>query len=758
MKKIAERKNRNRRLYLSVISLAALSYSGTVSAQINNAAPANVPAPDNSTKVVNAGNSTNVTDLGNITIVGKLNQARSQIVPSLGASVYIHTQDQIQSQSQGDNAPLNQIILRSPGVVLDSAVDDGLHVRGEMANVQYRINDVLLPEGITGFGLEIDPRYVDTLQLITGSLPAQYGFRTSGIVDIQSKSGAFVNGGEAEIYGGSFDTIRPSFEYGGTSGNWNYFVDGGYEYNALGIENPTPSYNAIHDDTDQYKTFLYASRILSDTARVSFIGSASYSDFQIPNTPGLPVGTAPGGDAWNTTQGPATFNSSDLNERQNEQNYYGVVAYQKSAGDFNGQLSVFGRGSGVHFLPDPVGDLYFNGVASDVDRILYSGGVQADASYDLGDKHTIRGGAMALAEFVNADSTTTVFNVDTNGNPTGAAYPIVDNHNLNGQFYGLYLQDEWKIFPEFIVNYGARFDVFNSSFDNENQISPRINFIYQPTDWTTLHAGYSRYFTPPQVENVSGGDIALFNGTSNASEETNDSPVKAERANYFDAGISQKVAPGLQVGADGYYKTTRNQLDDGLFGQTLIPSGFNYAHGKIYGVDFTASYAKGGFSAYANVAWSKSLGKGAASAQFLWGNQYVVDYVNSHWIDLDHDQRVTSSAGVAYKWSESARYGARLYADAIYGSGLHQDGPATIANDPDDDLIPNGSTVPSYYTINVGAEQSFEVGRNQLLKARLDIVNLTDNIYEIRSGASVGVNAPAYGERLGFFGSISYVF
>ena len=78
----------------------------------------------------------------------------------------------------------------------------------------------------------------------------------------------------------------------------------------------------------------------------------------------------------------------------------------------NLQASVFGRNSDVHFTPDPVGDLFFNGVASDVDRNLYSGGLQADASYALGDKHTIRGGVMVLDEYVSADSTTTVFPVD----------------------------------------------------------------------------------------------------------------------------------------------------------------------------------------------------------------------------------------------------------------------------------------------------------------------------------------------------------
>ena len=288
------------------------------------------------------------------------------------------------------------------------------------------------------------------------------------------------------MYGGSYDTIRPSFEYGGTDGKLSYFVDGSYDHNALGIENPTPSHSAIHDVTDQLKTFAYLSYIIDDTSRVSFMGSASYSNFQVPNTPGLSAGTSPDGNPWL----PGNFDSSTLNEQQREQNYYGVLTYQKSVGDFNGQISVYGRSSGVHFRPDQIGDVYFNGVASDVERKLFSGGLQADASYNLGDKHTIRGGVMALDEVVFANSATTVFPVDANGDPNGALQTIVDNHRLTALFAGGYLQDEWKIFEKLTLNYGARFDVFNSSFDNECQLSPRANLIWQPSDSTTLHAGY----------------------------------------------------------------------------------------------------------------------------------------------------------------------------------------------------------------------------------------------------------------------------
>src|ERR1017187_6174355 len=165
--------------------------------------------------------STNVTKLENVTVIGKLDAARNQIVPDLGATVYTVSKAQIASQSQGENAPFSQVLLRTPGMAQDSSANGGLHLRGEHANIQYRINDVLLPEGISGFGQELDTHFVESLRLITGSLPAQYGFRTAGIVDLQTKTG-FENGGQASVYGGSYDTIRPSAEIGGSDGKLNY--------------------------------------------------------------------------------------------------------------------------------------------------------------------------------------------------------------------------------------------------------------------------------------------------------------------------------------------------------------------------------------------------------------------------------------------------------------------------------------------------------------------------------------------------------
>jgi hypothetical protein len=693
--------------------------------------------------------STNVTKLESVDVFGKLEAAREQIVPSLGATSYGISKEQIENLPQGENSGFNQVILRAPGVAQDGL--NQLHIRGEHANLQYRVNDVLLPEGITGFGAELDARFADDVHLVTGSLPAQYGFRTAGIVDIHTKNGAFEPGGEVGAYGGSYDTTKPYFSYGGSDGKLNYFVDGSYTHDNIGIENPTSSHNPIHDITDQFRLFTYLSYILDDTSRISFMGGLSYADFEVPNTPGLPPGTAPGGTNWSTELPFTTFNSANLNERQNEQNYYAIAAYQKSVGDLNLQIAPFARYSSVHFKPDTQGDLFFDGVASDVGHRVYAGGLETDLSYSLFEgKHTVRAGFMVLDESAPIHTTTGVFPTDANGNPTGAPFGIQDNSYLHALFFGTYLQDEWKVLPKVTLNFGARFDLIDS-FVDENQASPRVNAIYQPLESTALHVGYSRYFTPPALENVNNTSIPKFDGTSNESEVKSGDVARSERADYFDAGVTHKLLPGLQVGVDGYYKKAKNQLDDGLFGASLIPSQFNYREGAVYGVEFTANYTLGGFSTYANLAVSRARGKDVTSGQFLFGADDLA-YIRHHWIYLDHDQLISGSFGASYLWKRSDG-STRVYADALYGSGLRTDRTAS-----DGTTIPNGGSVPAYYSVSLGIEEGIKFHGKERLKARFDVVNITDNSYELRDGAGIGVNAAQFGMRLGFFGGISFVF
>src|SRR6185312_8163876 len=112
----------------------------------------------------------------------RLDEARSSIQPSLGASRYDFTPESVDTIPLGQQAPLNQVLLRAPGVVQDSFGQ--IHVRGDHGNVQYRVDGVQLPEGLSLFSNYLATQYASTMSLITGALPAQYGFRQAGVVDL----------------------------------------------------------------------------------------------------------------------------------------------------------------------------------------------------------------------------------------------------------------------------------------------------------------------------------------------------------------------------------------------------------------------------------------------------------------------------------------------------------------------------------------------------------------------------------------------
>ena len=386
-----------------------------------------------------------------------------------------------------------------------------------------------------------------------------------------------------------------------------------------------------------------------------------------------------------------------------------------------------------------MGDLIFNGVASRVDRGILSNGIEFDSSYKLTDQHTLRAGFIFTEGYATIDTVTLVFPVDENGHQTSTIpLRIVDNHDKYGYFYGFYLQDEWKPFEQLTINFGGRLDFVNA-FVDENQLSPRINVVYEPFKGTTLHAGYARYFTPPPLEGVPQSTIAKFPGTTNESAITKDSPVTSERAHYFDAGVTQKIAEGFNVGIDGFYKSSHSVLDEGQFGEALILSSFNYKRGEIYGGEFTSSYDHGPFSAYLNVAYEWARGTNVSSAQFLFDPDEFA-YIKKNWVFLDHDQRFTGSAGVSYTWNDW-----RLAIDGLYGNGLRRGFANTEKNHP-------------YETFNVGLSRRIKITEKTALNIRFDVVNIFDKIYELRDGSGIGVGAPQFGQRRGFYGTVAYDF
>ena len=720
----------------SSLAQAQVSETPTNPAQSKNAvAPVDTTTPAAPTTPTQSGPKRGVTtevgasDQFDITVTAaRLDAARNQINTAVGASNYEISREAIEAQPLGSNASLSTTLLQAPGVAQDSFGQ--LHVRGDHANLQYRIDGVIIPETISGFSQLFDTRFARRIDLITGALPAEYGYRTAGVVDIEAKSGTIEPGGEVSIYGGQRQTFLPSFTYGGSTGKVDYFVTGSYLQNNIGIENPTHSLNPVKDFSEQGRGFLYLSGIIDESTRLSFISGTAVSQFRLPNNPGQTPSF--------TAFGISDFNSAGLREQQLESSNFDILALQKSLGDLNMQVALFSRYTLTHFFPDPVGDVLFNGVASNVRHENFANGIQGDMSYQIDPAHTFRAGVFADVERARTSNLSTVLPLDADGNPIDAPFAISDNSRKIGYLVGVYAQDEWKISDKLTLNYGARFDE-SFQFIDRNQLSPRVNLVYKPLDGTTVHVGYARYFTPPPLELIAPETISKFANTTGAPAVTTDFPVKPERAHYFDAGVIQKIGTDLTIGVDAYYKHANDLIDEGQFGQALIFAPFNYQHGKVYGAEVTASYQLGNFSLYGNFAYSRAQGKNIVSSQFFFGADELA-FVASHWVYLDHDQRFTISGGASYRWGDTL-----LTTDLISGSGLRSG-------------FANTERQPNYVEVNAGIKHDFDTPGLGKVTARLDVINLTDRKYELRNGTGIGVAAPQFGQRRTILAGLSKSF
>jgi outer membrane receptor protein involved in Fe transport len=431
--------------------------------------------------------------------------------------------------------------------------------------------------------------------------------------------------------------------------------------------------------------------------------------------------------------------SAALVASQRERNRFGVLTYQAFAGtDVDLQVSLFTRSTDVHYRPDPVGDLQYNGIAADILRRNTAQGLQADLSWRVGKAHTVRAGLFAQRETTTTDNRSKVFPADPAGNPTSAVpIGIDDGTRIQGRLWGAYVQDEWQPTRAVTLNYGLRWDQINSVVD-ENQLSPRLGMVVELSKDLRLHAGYARYFTPPPTEKIDTTSVAKFLGTTNALPSDANTAVKSERSDYFDAGFSWQASTELTLGVDAYYRKVGHLQDEGQFGNALIFSAFNFAEGRIFGLDLSGSYRTKTISGYLNLGLSHARGRKIETGQFNF-DETEQAYLESHWAHLDHEQWLSLSAGMAWQLGG----GLSASADALMGTGM-RNGFANTAH------------LPGYATLNLALTKPFDLGPTWgKLDARLAIVNAFDRTYQLRDGTGIGVGAPQFGARRTFYVGIS---
>src|ERR1700691_1911292 len=478
-----------------------------------------------------------------------------------GVSKYTFTARDITGLQQAEATPLNQVLLQIPGVALDQ--NQEIHIRGEHAGIQDQMNGILLPLDINNdptFTQLLNSYFVKSVSLVDGVLPAEYGYRTSGIIEISTKNGCDDAHNDFTIYGGQRDTAEPSFELGGCHGNFSYYLTGVYLHSNLGLSSATPGPDPIHDRTDQGQGFAYLTYAINPTTQLSLISGMTVASNQFPNRPGLPpMFTLEGAN-------PANYPSADINSSVDPQDYYGVLALNGAIGaNADYQVAYTIHYNRENFNPDPIGDLIYQGVSPRIFDSDFANALQGNWTYHLGDAHTFRTGFYFGAYAVEADDTSQAFPI-VMGTPETTPISITSNLNKISLIYGVYLQDTWRLTEKLSVNFGSRWDRV-SGLVNDSQFSPTINFEYKFRPDTTLHTGFARNFQVPNFQGISPGIKALQGTTGGVGPGIPlSTQLDAETDYTWDVGYIHQFTPRLVFAQDSYFRIDRHYIDEVQFG------------------------------------------------------------------------------------------------------------------------------------------------------------------------------------------------
>jgi hypothetical protein len=668
-------------------------------------------------------------------ITERLNRARNDLAPEIGATAYRFDQAAIHKLPEGQNTNLAQVLQQAPGVSQDAYAQgqEQIHVHGENGGgIQYRINGIFLPEAVTSFGEIFSPRFVHSITLLTGVLPAEIGYRNEGIIDIHTKDGCIDGGPDndnIEMYGGQRETVQPSFELGGCEGDFSYYLSGFYEHNSLGLQAPSDSPDPNHDYSDEGQGFGYLSYLVNAETRLSLMTGVAVNSFEIPPEPGLPQQFE--------LAGVPTYPSSEVKENELEQNYYGILSLQGGFGEkLTYQVAAFSRYYELKYSPDPIGDLIYNGVAAQILHTGFINGVQEDTSYKLNSSNTLRAGFYMSGEAIELDDHARTFPAKDGVQTSDVPFSIVDDNNQIAWLLGFYGQDEWHPTDKLTVNFGLRWD-WMSAFVTQNQWSPRFAVEYALTHSTTLHAGYARYFKVPPFDQVALETVQKFKNTINAAPvNSGNDKIEAERDDYFDAGIRQRIAEGLNAGVDGFYKIGHDQLDLAQLAGSVVTAPLNYRESRAWGSDFSLTLERNGLSGYLNFSYAVLQAQKITAGAFLADDAAEITYIANHWVTLDDDQMFVGSGGTSYQL-----WGYLLTADAIWASGYRRG-------------FANSGELPPILQFNAAVVHSFRMPGIGNVEGRVSLINVFDHTYQIRNGSGIGVFSPTYGPRRTLYAGI----
>ena len=549
---------------------------------------------------------------------------------------------------EASSSGLNQIVtMASPGVVSDS--NGFFHPVGDHAQTQFSIdNQPITDQQSRLYSNQLSSDAVQSMEVITGVAPAEYGDKSSLIVHIVTKSGLDQARptGSASFGYGSFNSPTGDVNIGAGSHKVGNFLS----LSGLRTDRflDPPELEALHDTGDQVSLFDRFDFRPGDTDTIHLNVQAARSGFDVPNT----------------------YDQLAQTQHQNIETFNIAPGYSRVIGS-NTLFTANGfvRRDHLTYLPsaNPLND---TPATVSQDRTLMNMGAKADLSMTLGAHNVKFGGSIGATRlheqftFGITDPANSAFaGEDGNLDPalapfdlTSGGSPLAYDQSFTIKQQAAYVEDDIKA-GNATLNLGLRLDHYDG-LTSATLLQPRLGVSYAVTGiGTVLRASYGRTMETPYNENLLLSAGYGLNGLFGDGQ-----PVPPGRRNQIEVGIQQAFGSWLVADAGYFNKRTDNGYDFGVLFNTPIAFPVAWDHSRIDGFTGRLNLVEHhGFSAFVVMAHTNAIYSPPGVGGILL-EQPDGDF------RIDHDQKFNATTNVQYVFDKRTGVWAAL--SWRYDSGL----------------------------------------------------------------------------------------
>jgi hypothetical protein len=523
------------------------------------------------------------------------------------------------------------VTLASPGVAADS---NGLfHGMGDHAENSFSVDgQPITDQQSKVFSNQIPLDSIQSLEVIDGAPPAEFGEKASLVINVTTRSGQGVttpHGALTASYG-SFGTFNTAFNLAYGHEKWGNFISVSGLNGGRFLD--TPETIILHDKGNQANIFDRVDFQLSSADSVHLNLGLTRSWFQVPNT--FDAQTA---DAWsglvvdNGGLGPNGLFVGPADQRAQIRTFNIAPSWTRLINaNTVFTLGAFLRHDQFNYYPsgNPFADLS-PGLQQETlgqDRRLTNAGLRSDISYSKG-IHNFKAGASYQQTFLTekdrfgiVDPTLNAVCLNADGspntdpsitdpgqcggtrNPGGSANPGFDavllpfdltrggglfpfNGHTDIKLLSLYAQDAMTV-GNWTLNLGLRGDLYNG-FVSHGEAQPRAGISYNiKRTNTVLRLSYARLLETPFNENLILSSTGCGNPVLNpllVCVSDSATPFSPGWRNEFHAGLQQAFGKYLVFSGEYIWKYTHNAYDFGVFGATPLTFPIEWHNSKIPG-------------------------------------------------------------------------------------------------------------------------------------------------------------------------------